>query len=633
MSVASDLMSAAVANANTMRTDAQASLDKALATMGEPMIIHPGAIPITPLKLDFTPGDVPQYGGPHYTEPKQDFGKAPDMVPIPAPTYQPIGPKLDARNPGYTDPATPAGLRTFDDKPPTPADLTVPPSPDALTNFDFTPPVPREIVVPDTPHPSLPEFSAQRPNTDLTPPSDLATTFEQNYQNISPSMRQALNAEMDAQLNKINPGYTSQLAALEARLNTYIAGGTALPVSVEQNIYNRARDKTNDEYLNTRDTVWQEGAKRGFTIPGGAQFSALTQARQAAADNNAHAAMDIATKQAEMEQNNIQFALTQSQTLRVAVMGAMNAWFGSLIQLNGQGLEYARDVLQATIALYDTKVKLATAAIEIYKADAQVYEVRLKAVLAVYDVYRAEIEGLKAQVEVDHAKVELYSARMSALGALANAYRATIDGVVAKASIEKIKVDIFGAQVQAFSAEVGAKQAEWTGFTAQVNGKTAAISAYGEEVRAYGTEVQARGTEIQAYEAQVRAATAQNEGAYRVYTAAVQAWSEQVRGMSVSVQAEVSSFEATLHAYVAKVTASEAFARLGLQEQETVLRAAIAQYDTDARVLIASANGYNNYMKAAADVAVSAGTVYGNMAGSAMAGIGTLAAEINQQTR
>jgi hypothetical protein len=631
MSAAMDILTAAAANANTMRGEASSALSAALQTMGSPSTVIPGNIPISVINSDFTLGDVPQYGGIHYTTPDQTFGAAPAMVPIPGASYG-AAPTNTAVNPGYTDPETPAELRAFTNVPPSVAELVVPPPPTALSNLDLTPPTLKEITVPNTPTVSLPEFNAARPDTNIASPTDYAATFASNYAGAATSMRSALDGALDAQLLKINPEYFSQMATLEARLTTYIAGGTALPVEVEQNIYNRARDKTNDEYLSTRDTVWAEGAKRGFTIPGGAQFSALAQARQAMADNNARAAMDIATKQAEMEQVNIQFALTQSQTLRVAVLGAMNAWFGNLIQLNGQSLEYARDLLQAAIALYDTLVKLVSAKIEIYKADAQVYEIRLKAVMAVYDVYRAEIEGLKAQVEVNHELVAVYSARMSALGILANAYKATIDGVVAKAEIEKLKVSIFSEQVRAFSAEVGAKQSEWQGFTAQVQGKTAAISAYGEAVRAYGTEVQARGTEIQAYESQVRAATAQNEGAYRVYTAAVQAWSEQVRGMSAAAQAEVASFESTLHAYVAKVTTTESFARLGIQEQETVLRAAIEQYHTDAQIAISNSTSYNAYMKASADVAVGAAKVYGDMAGSALAGITSLGAEINQQT-
>ena len=627
MSTATELINIALNNASNMRAGAESSLGAALGTLGYPSTIGPGTLEVTEIRSEFDLGEVPQFGGQHYNAPSENFGARPDLDPTPIPGYG-LAPVLTANKPTFNDPARPATLPGFYKSAPTIGDLTVPPAPDALASINMVMPTLTDIVVPAAPTVVLPEFMAVAPSTDIAAPTDFAATFAANYAGMSVSMRNSLDGAVDAYLNKINPEYSVQMARLEDKLATYMAGGTGLSAEVEQAIFNRARDKTNGEYLKTRDQIMKEGAANGFTIPGGAQYVALARARQGAADNNARAALDIAIKQAELEQANVQFAVTQSANLRGVVLNASAAFLSSMVQINGQALEYSRDVLQAAISLYDTMVKIASARIEFYKAEAQVYEVRLKAVMAIYDVYQAEIRGLEAQVNVDRARVDAFSAQANAYGALANAYKATIDGVAAKAQIEKLRVDAFGAEVQAYSAEVGGKQAEWQGFVAQVNGESAKQQAYGEEVRAFGAETDAYKTRVGAFATEVQAVATKNEGALKVYQAAIQAYTALVNGASESSKAEVMSFETTLRGYIAKANAEEAKARSNIAAAEATIRNQIGLYSTNVQLAIASVDGYNKYMTSAAEVAVSAAGVYANMASSALAGVNALGADI-----
>jgi hypothetical protein len=621
----------AVNSASAMRDGAKTEIETAIRKLGYPMTLGYGTMVVNQINSDFVLPDVPLYAGQHYKAPEKTFGAAPAMDPVPA---MELGaePTLTATAPTYIEPVRPAELRAFDKTAPTLESFTVPPSPDALSNFDFAIPTVSDITIPPAPSVVLPEFAATAPDTAIAAPSDLSGEFASNYAGMSVSMRNSLDAAVDAQLLKINPEYHNQMAALEAKLSKYMAGGTALPIDVEQAIYNRARDKTNAEYLKSRDQIMKEGASRGFTIPGGAQYSALAQSRQAAADNNARAAMDIAIKQAEMEQQNIQFAMAQSANLRVAVVGALNAWFGSLIQLNGQALEYARDLLQAAISVYEVAVKIATARIEIYKAEAQVYEIRLKAVLAVYDVYMAEIKALEAQVNIEVSRINAVRSRAEALAALASAYRATIDGVVARAQLEKLKVDIFGEEIRAFSAEASAKQVEWQGFGEQVRGEVAKQGVYEAQVRAYSEEWRAQVAKIQGYSSHVQAITAKNEGAYRTYGAAVQAYTALISGESEAVRADVAVHDADVKGFIARASAEEARVKSKIAGYEATIRNSIGLYNTNANIAIASSSNYNHYMTSAAGVAVNAAQVYASMAGSAMAGISALGATIATTT-
>jgi len=622
------IISTIMSNAASMRGEASAALGAAIATITPPENFNPDPYSYTGwYGYSVGIGEVPVYTGAPYLAPDKAFGSAPSVEPIPVTDYG-ITPILTAVNPGFTAPTEPAELDGFDVLDPVTDPITIPLLPGALESIDVTPPTLSVIVVPPVPSVTLPEFNAVVPDTTISAPTDFAAQYAANYASMSVSMRNSLNDAIDAELVKLNPEYHTQMALLESKLTTYINGGTALTEEVEQAIYNRARDKTNAEYLKTRDTIFTEGAARGFTIPGGAQFSSLALARQNAADNNARAAMDIAIKQAEMEQNNIQFAITQSANLRAAILGTVMSWMGGMIQLNGQSLEYARDVMQASIALYETMVKIVTARIEIYKAQAQVYEIELKAVLAVYDVYQAQIKALESQVNVDRAKVDAFSAQMAAYGALANAYQASIQGAAAAAQIEKLKVDIYEAKVRTFGAKVSAKQAEWQAFEAKVRGETAKLSAYETEVKAYSAEVQGFESTVQAYKTQVDAVSTKNEAAYKIYTAAVQAYVAEVQGASESAKAEIASFELTLDAWKAGQEAWQGANRINLESMLGEQRLAQSQYAMNADLVRSTASAYSAYTLQASSAIISAANVYGNMAGSAMAGVNGLAASV-----
>ncbi len=574
--------------------------------------------------VDFVIGAPPAYNGEHFIAPAEP-GAMPDMLPLPD---LEVGeaPALRAEKPRITEPRLPAQLAQFYGQAPSLSGISVPAAPAALQSLNITPPELSEIHVPGAPVVQAPEFTAVRPLTDLPDPGDLAAQYRQDFTDQSSRMARTLDGELDAYLAKINPQFHSQMAAIEDRLSKYLAGGTGFRPEVEDAIWNRAADKTNAEFLRLRDTAYADAARRGFTLPSGAVHSSVMQARQAAADANARAAMDIAIKQAEIEQANLQFAVTQSVNLRQVALQSTQAWAGSLVQLNAQALQFAQGILQAAIALYDLRVKIVQARVQIYQAEAEVYQYRLKAVLAVYDIYQAQIEGLKAQVSVDAAKVQAFSAQASAYGALANAYKAVIDGVATKAQIEKLKVESFGAEVNAYQARVQAKAAEWQGYKAQLEGQMTRVEAYKAEVQAYGQEVDAFKARVQAKSTQIQAVSSANEAAARTYQAAVAAYGALVQGRSEAVRAEINSYESTIKAWTAGVQAQEAKARVRIAINSAVAQTTISAYQQQTQTAISNAQMNYQRMADVAKVASSGADVYARMASSALSGMNALAA-------
>lgn len=592
--------------------------------------IYPGDIPVNFRDYDLNIGAAPTYNGEHFVAPAEP-GAMPEMRPVPEMVTE-GAPVNSAEAPKLNQPQVPAQLAQFYGQAPSLNGISVPAAPDALKNLNITPPVLSDITVPGAPVVQLPEFDAVRPDTTLPDPGNLVAQYRQDYADQGGRLTRTIEGEVDAYMAKINPRFNAQMEAIEGRLATYIAGGTALSSQVQNDIFERALDKTNAEYQRTRDAAFEDGARRGFTIPGGAVMSSVMQARQAAADNAARVAMEIAIKQAELEQQNLQFAVTQSMNLRQMVVQAAQQWAGNLVEINGQALQFAQGVLQAAVSLYELRIKIVQARVQIYQTEAEVYQYRLKAVLAVYDAYQAYIEGLKAQVSVDTAKVQAFSAQASAYGALANAYDAVIRGIATKAQIEKLKVESFGAEVQAYQARVQAKAAEWDGYKAQLQGEVTKIEAYKAQIQAYGQEVEAYRTKIQAKTAEIEAVTTANESAARTYAASVGAYTALVQGRSSAVQAEIQSYESTIKAWTAGITAKEAEARLRLENNHSKAQVAIAQYRQQAEVVVNNASMNYKRMTDLSNVGTAGAKVFGSMASSALSGMNALASAIETKS-
>jgi hypothetical protein len=620
------IINGAQTRASETVASADAVLMGAISALGDPPTLTISDFPLSGINSSGMGGlAAPDFDGQPYQEPPFNVLE-PVMQDVPLITFG-TSPVLNATKEVFISPVKPTEMAAFTGVMPTVEDVVIPPPPAGLDAFNVTPPTINDVVLPPAPTAVIPDFTAVAPTVNLAQPGDFAETYRQDYAAINPVMREAVRQSAEDYLRFINPEFFNAMAQLEAKYNEFLQGGTALPPAVEQAIYDRARDKTNEEYIKNVDVIYSEGAKRGFTIPSGAMMSSVLQARQGVSDNNTRVAFEIAIKQAELEQQNMQWAMTQSQNLRQLAVGAVMQWAGHCVTLNGHSLEYARDILQAMVAVYDTMVKIVSAQIEVYKAEASVYGARVQAALAIYEVYKAELEGIKTQVEVDGARVQAYTAQVQAYGALANAYKAILDGVATKAEIQKLKVDMFGTEVQAYSALVGAKTAEWQGYSAQINGEVAKIGAYKAQVDAYSAEVDAYKAQIQAQASGIDGITSANNGKAQVYSAAIQAYRARVEAASAEAQAYVSQFNAKIAAYVAEVNAAAENARVQAQTSATEAQVGVAAYQAQIQAVVAGAQMSSAHSRGVAEIMVSAGNAYAGMAQSAMAGVGTLASE------
>ena len=546
-------------------------------------------------------------------DPTIDFGEAPVKTAV---------------NPGFITPSLPAQLRAFSAAPPTISTNFVFPEPPAqLKNLQLAAPVINDRTAPTAPRVVLPGFDVNRPDTLPAPPTDYKSQFESSYRGIGPTMRAALNDEVKGFIEKYNPEFAAQMSRLEVKLDAYIKGGTALTPAVEDAIYSRATRKVDAEYRRTLDAANETAAKRGFSMPDGALFSTMRQARQDGANNATLAATEIAVKQAELEQANIQFAITTSTGLRTSILNASLSFHSNLVQINGQAVDYAKSVLSAMIEVYNTLVKAYSAQLDAYKAEASVYEARVRGTLALVEVYKAEISAFTALTEADVSKVKVYQSQIDALNSLANMYRTQVESVASKASLEKLKLELFGAQVEAFRSEASAKTSEYQSYSAAVAGQEGKLRAYGEEVRAYGTEVEAFRAQVNAKTAAVQSAISVNEGITRRYLGSVEAYRALTAGKATVISSQVESQKNQLLAVQAKFNAQEATARYGLEYYKTQAMINLETLKLDATTKVENSKIALSQLKSISDVSISGAQVYSGLANAALSGINTLVSQ------
>ena len=480
---------------------------------------------------------------------------------------------------------------------------------------------------PARPQTMLPAFEGQRPVDSTSAPADLQGTLSGAYRDAAPSTITMVNGYVDEMMAKHNPRYAEQMAKIESQLASYLAGGTALNPVIESAIYSRARSKNNAESRRVRDAAYGEAAGRGFTMPHGALMSAMQQGRQAAADNNTKASADIAIAQAEMEQKNLQFAVTTSVGLRKAILDASLAHMQGIAALNGQALEYAKTVLSAVVETYNVSLRAFSAKMEVYKADAQVFEVKLRGAMAGIELYRAEVSAMEALTQVDRSKVDVYRARIESLGALAGVYRSQIEAVVGRASLEKLKLDLFQSQVQGFTAQVQAKNAEWQGYSAAVEGQTAKVKMFAGQAEAFSARVQGFKATVEAQAEAVKAMATTNDSRARNYAAQWAGYQTVVQSLGEVARTKLENQRQEVVAFQAEVGLAVANAQVGAEYYRATSGVAVENARLKLSGQVQGAESQRAFGETLARLGTANAQIYAGLANSALSGMNTLAAE------
>ena len=390
-----------------------------------------------------------------------------------------------------------------------------------------------------------------------------------------------------------SPGakYASQLLDnLKATLNARIQGGTGLAPAVEQAIWDRSRDRETVLALAREQEVMRGAEALGFALPSGVMAGQLADARREYHDKLSGLSRDIAIKQAEMEQANLQQATTLALQLESTLLD-------DCYKLEMLAFETAKTAADNAIAAHNAAIEHFKALLAGYQAYASAYDTVIKAELNKVEVFKALLSAEETKANINRALVERFKAEIDGAMAAVQIYQARVGAAKTLVELEGTRIQAGAEQVKAFVATVNAETAKADMYRAAVGAEGTKVEAFSALTRAYaskvgaqaekarveiaklGARVQAKGLEWDGWKARLSAASAEVEAAarkssiivdgYRIGANAAEAqagaisriWESNIKqyeaGTSITLQAAKINTDATLHTNDARMEAAK----------------------------------------------------------------------------
>jgi hypothetical protein len=302
---------------------------------------------------------------------------------------------------------------------------------------DATIPEIGDIGIPDEPVVSLPD-EPTIDDIDLpTPPSVDIVPFALDFPEDT--------TDFDVQpFEYTESEYTSALNdAVKAKLLYDVEnGGTGLDPEVETAIFERQNERDLIALEEAIQNLKAEWAKSGFPLPNGvlnAQIQDLYEKYQLTREDRSR---EVTIKQAELAQNNTQFAVTSGlQYESMMIQHAEN--------VANRALDAAKSTVTLGIAFYNAQIDRFKTELEAYRVGAQAYESQIRAELAKVEVYKAEMQGAGLKADVQGQRVSIYRQQVEIVNALYGKYRTQLEGARTKAAVEAERLSAFRTRVQA----------------------------------------------------------------------------------------------------------------------------------------------------------------------------------------
>jgi hypothetical protein len=183
---------------------------------------------------------------------------------------------------------------------------------------------------PEEPNVTIPPFSPQE---------DLSSLFSGTADNVDEEFKTDFTDKTNYFLNTWFPDFAGCLKTnIDGWICSTIAdGGTGIPAAIENQIWERSRNKETKEAARLKSEAQEAFASRGFSLPAGVLYAQLAMIDQEAANKVSTHARDVAIKQVDIEIENIRFAVDQGIRLRLgvvqALIGYLNAFFDAVPNL------------------------------------------------------------------------------------------------------------------------------------------------------------------------------------------------------------------------------------------------------------------------------------------------------------
>jgi len=466
------------------------------------------------------------------------------------------------------------------------------------------------VGAPDKPTYAIPDAPTMLP---LLPPSKLTVDIHEDMLEDFKSIPLLSLVEPSPFDYTLPDNYSDAfLVALKTELTDRIVnGGTGLPAAVEQAIWDRARSRELAAAANDETEVTRLGESSGFPMPAGTVTFNILQARQKYNDKQSSLSRDIAIKQAELEQKNIEHAITEGVKLEATVIDHAT----KMVQI---GFEAAKTAAQMGIEKYNADAKAYAALLEAYKVYAGSYEAIIKGELARVDAYKAEWQGIQATADANKATAAVYESQIKAALGFVEMYKAEVEAARSFVEMEKAKIDGAKAQIEGYIAGVNAQTAVLEGSKIQAQVQTAVTDAYKSEVQAYAARVDAvaKTAQVSATYAQIQLDAKKVE--WDGWKARVEAEKARIAALSAQSASIVDGYKA-----VASISVARAEILTKQWESENKLYESVKNYSLN--VAKVNADVLGQHQARMVDAAKAGAQVYAQLLASAYGMVNTSA--------
>lgn len=403
-----------------------------------------------------------------------------------------------------------------------------------------------EITLPAYDAPVLPVFADTAPEFDTLPPSPFIVWTE--------------------------PVYSSDIKnAVEAVLETMLAGGTGIPADVENAIWERAADR-DDVAGNVRAaaaiSLW---AARGFPSNAG-QINAQTLAIGDSSESKKNElSRERAIAQADLEQKNRQFAVTNALSYEQIFVGVFLAITDRNFQIAKFGVETQIQIFNMQVTAFNVEQSVFAQKIALYRS-------QLEAALFYLKAYEAQIELEKAKAQVNEAKVRAFEAKVKAYGEQVNAYGQLVKAATVRADLQRSKVDIYKAQIEGMVGKINGERAKFEAYDARIRGEVSKVALEEANVRAFAAQVQAWSQRSETEMNRARLTLEGNKQTLDWNIANMQRITAATGQQLQRIQANLSAFQANVAQAVARYEADKSGKATELQAQVSLSGVAIAKY-------------------------------------------------------
>jgi hypothetical protein len=207
---------------------------------------------------------------------------------------------------------------------------------------------------------------------------------------------------------------------------TLAEGGTGMNPQVEDMIWQRDRARVLKDAARQEEEVINSYAARGFPLPPGAMAAALDRVRADSYDKIAQASRDVAIKQAEIEIENVRFAVEQAIKLYSSLMGALGDFIKAMVSSAQMGSQLIPSVT-------DSQSKLISAASEYFRARIACQELLLRH-LTTESGFKQEMNKENQDANLQAMKMRI-DAALEAAKSLAMQASAALNAIHASAGI------------------------------------------------------------------------------------------------------------------------------------------------------------------------------------------------------